>query len=148
MDWIIGILIIALQLLFFVILPLIAIWLIARKGHATRVITFIISVIAVAVLAFMTGFNACQHHLSRRYYEEFIQPFTILMDHLKGLSDHNDREALSAEINRLAEAQITYVPKGGNTNTLWRFVDELKEKESANQRFEAIDDPGSPQPQP
>ncbi len=144
MDWIIGILIVALQLLFFVILPLIAIWLIARKGHAARVITFIVSIIAVAVIAFMTGFSACQHHLSRRYYEEFIQPFTLLMDHLKALADQNEYEALSSQINRLAEAQITYVTKGGNTNTLWRFVDELKEKESANNQMQATGVPPAP----
>ena len=136
MDWLIGTLIIALQVLFFVIVPVIAVWLIARKGHATRIVTFIITVIAVGVIAFMTGFNACQHHLSRRYYEEFIQPFTILMNHLKILSDDKEYVTLANQITSLAESRITYEVDAGNTNTLWRYVDDLKDEKTANMRLQ------------
>ena len=124
MDWIIGPLLMTLGYLFYVVVPLAALWFIARGQKKTRIIVSIVSAVAIAVLAFSTGISAAHREMTRRYYDEFIRPFTMLIDRLQTLSDQGDGEAVKAEIKRLSDAEITATSNTGNTNTLWQFIDE------------------------
>ena len=85
MEPVIGSAWMVLMALIYVAIPLAAIWLIARGGHAARVITFIASVIVVAFIAFGTGRSMYEHDARAAFMEQFGYPFRVLSEHLHGL---------------------------------------------------------------
>ena len=110
--------------LLYVAIPLATLWLIARGQKKTRIVVSIVSAIVIALLAFSTRISASQCEMTLRYHDEFIRPFSILMDRLQTMSDQGDEGSVKAMIKRLSEAEITTTNAPGNTNTLWQFIDE------------------------
>ena len=114
--------------LIYVGIPLTAVWFIARGGHATRVITFIASIIVVAVIAFGTGFNMHEHSARAAFYAKFERPFRELSEHLHNLLINGQTEQAIALSERMMKLELRFSTKGGDTNTLRNFVYPIENK--------------------
>jgi hypothetical protein len=128
MEWIIGILIIALQLICYVVLPLVAIWFIARGGRVTRVIIFIASVIVVAVISFSTGFSAHEHNARAAFNEQFGRPFRDLSEHLHLLLTNGNVDQATVLSEQMMKQELVFSTKGTATNTLRDFIQSMQER--------------------
>lgn len=108
--------------LIYVVVPLAALWLIARGGHATRVITFLASVIVVAYIAFGTGRSMYEHDAHAAFMEQFGRPFRDLSEHMHGLltSGHADQATVLSE--QMMKLELHFSTSVGETNTLRDFV--------------------------
>ena len=128
MEPLIGSAWMVLMALIYVVIPLAAIWLIARGGHATRVITFIASVIVVAFVAFGTGRSMYEHDARAAFMEQFGRPFRDLSEHMHGLltSGHADQATVLSE--QMMKLELRFSTSGGETNTLRDFVYPIENK--------------------
>lgn len=128
MDWIIGPLLMVTAFIFYIFLPLTAIWLIARGGHTTRVITFIVSVIAVAIISFATGFSAHEHNARAAFHEQFGRPFRDLSEHLHHLLTNGQVEQATKLSEQMMKQKLIFSTKKIGTNTLRNLVQPMEDK--------------------
>ena len=122
MDVLIGIAWIALMILIYVAVPLAAVWFIARGGRATRVITFIASVIVVAIISFGVGRGMQEHSAHAAFMEQFGYPFRVLSERLNGLLTTGQSEQATVLSEQMMKLELRFSTKGGETNTLREFV--------------------------
>jgi hypothetical protein len=128
MDSLIGIALMVTATLIYVVIPLVAIWLIARGGHATRVIVFIASVIVVAVVSFTTGFSAHEHNARAAFDEQFGRPFRDLSEHLHRLLTNGQVRQATDLSEQMMKQVLLFSTKPTGTNTLRDFVQPMEEK--------------------
>ena len=122
MDAVINIGWMVLLALIYVVIPLVTIWLIARGGHATRVITFIASVIVVAIIASGTGFSSHEHSARAAFENQFRRPFRDLSEHLHDLLIKGQVEQATALSERMMKLELRFSARSNETNTLHDFV--------------------------
>ena len=128
MEPLIGSAWMVLMALIYVVIPLAAIWLIARGGHATRVITFITSVIIVAFIAFGTGRSMFEHDASAAFMEQFGRPFRDLSEHMHGLLTNGHADQATVLSEQMMKLDLRFPASGGETNTLRDFVYPIENK--------------------
>lgn len=127
MDTLMGVIQILSVVLFYVI-PFVAIWFIARGGHAIRVFTFIASIIAVAIIAFRTGFSTHERAVSTQFECEFERPFRDLSEHFHDLLTTGQVDQAIVVSERMMELELRFSNKSGETNTLNDFVYSIENK--------------------
>ena len=128
MDTLIGIAWIALLILIYVVVPLAAVWLIARGGHATRVITFIASIIIVAIISFGAGRGMNEHSAHAAFMEQFGYPFRVLSERLHGLLTTGQADQATVLSEQMMKLELRFSTSGGETNTLRDFVYPIENK--------------------
>jgi hypothetical protein len=133
MDVVISIGWMALLALIYVVIPLATIWLIARGGHATRVITFIASVIVVAIIATGTGFSSQEHSARAAFENQFSRPFHDLSEHLHDLLIKGQVEQATALSERMMKLELRFSTRSNETNTLHDFVHPIIKNEDCQQ---------------
>lgn len=117
-----------LMALIYVVIPLAVIWLIARGGHATRIIVFIASVIVVAFIAFGTGRSMYEHDARAAFMEQFGRPFRDLSEHMHDLLTNGHADQATVLSEQMMKLELRFSTRAVETNTLRDFVYPIENK--------------------
>ena len=125
MESLLGPVLAIVAFILYVAIPLVGLWLIARGGHATRVVTAIVSAVIISIIAFMTGTNANNKSASSSFQDNFARPLQEIATELHSLLEGKEYDKAITIIQSLSECELDLSPSAGNTNTLRYLAGKL-----------------------
>ena len=120
MDNAIGILVLVVLFAIYVGLPVLAIWFVARGGHTTRILVFIVSVAIVGISAFFFGSSWDALADRRQFHSDFATPFTELTEHLHSLAGGRQYTRMESELDAMRKWELAWSEPGSRTNSTLR----------------------------